>query len=70
MKLAHLSLGGREDLIITHKSEVSIFPIVVIFLCGYMPGVVVLSYAVGFIYIPGKLGFVLFIIMQSYDVRK
>ena len=31
--------------------------------------VVVPSYAVGFIYIPGKLGFVFFITVQSYDMR-
>ena len=52
------------------KSEVSIFPIVVIFFRGCVPEVVVPSYAVGSIYIPGKQGFVSFITVQSYDVHK
>ena len=63
------------DIFITHliiiiTSEVSTFPIVVIFFHGRVPEVVVPSFAVGFIYILGKLGFVSFIIRQSYDVRK
>ena len=35
-----------------------------------MHEVVVPLYAVGFIYIPGKQGFVSFITVQSYDVHK
>ena len=74
--LAHTSLYDREDIIITHlnifiKSDVSNFPIVVIFFRGGVSDVVVSSYAVvGFIYIPGKLGFVSFMNAQFCDVRK
>ena len=69
------ALSDREDLSITHliiiiKSEVSTFPIVVIFFRGYVPEMVAPSYAGSFIYIPGKLGFVSFITVQSYDARK
>ena len=76
VKLAHTSLCDREDIIITHliitiKSEISIFPIVVTFFRGGVPDVVVSSYAVvGFIYIPGNLGFVSFITAQLSDVHK
>ena len=35
-----------------------------------MPEVVVSSYAVGFVYILGKLGFISLIAVQFYDVRK
>ena len=45
-------------IIIIIKSEVSAFPFVVIFFRGCVPAVVAPSYAVGFIYIPGKLFFV------------
>ena len=45
------------------KSEVSTFHIVDIFFRGCVPEVVV-SYAVGFIYIPGELGFLSFITVQ------
>ena len=56
-------------LIIITKSEVSTFPIVVIFFHGRVPEVVASLYAVGFIYVPKKL--VLFlIIVQSYDLCK
>ena len=48
----------------------STYPIIVIFFRGCVPEVVVPSHAVGSIYIPGKLGFVSFITLQSYDVRK
>ena len=47
-------------LIIIIKSEVSPFPIVVIFSHGCVPEVVIASYAVGFIHILGKLGLVSF----------
>ena len=76
VKLAHSILGDRGDMFITHliiiviKSEVSTCPIIVIFFSGCVPEAVVPSYAVGFIYIPGKLGFVSFITVQSYDVHK
>ena len=43
---------------------------VVILFRGCVPDVVVPVYAVGFIYIPGKLGFVYFTTAQSYDVCK
>ena len=54
--------GDWKDIFITHliiiiKSEVSTFPIVVIFFCGFVSEMVVLSYSViYYIYIPGTLG--------------
>ena len=45
----HYNIGNIY--IITIKSEVSTFPIVVIFFHGYVPEVVVPSYVIGFIYI-------------------
>ena len=60
VKLAHSSLDDREDISIAHliiiKSEVSTYPIVVIFSSGCVIVVIILLYALGFIYIPGKLG--------------
>ena len=48
-------------IIIIIKSEESTFPIVVIFLHGCLPEVVVPSYAVGFVHIyPGTAGFCFF----------
>ena len=52
-------------LIIIIKSEESIFPIAVTFFLCCVLGVFVPAYAVGFIYIAGKLGFVSFITVQS-----
>ena len=54
VKLAHSSLGYREDIFIT--SEVFTFPIVVIFFHSCVPEVVVPSYAGSFIYILRNLG--------------
>ena len=45
------------------------FIIVVIFFRGCVPEVVVTSCAVGFLYIPKKLGFVYFIAVQPKDVH-
>ena len=75
VKLAHSCLGDRGDIFVTHHiviiiSEVSIFPLVAIIFRGCVPEVIVSSYAVGFIYTPGKLSFVSFIPVRSYDVRK
>ena len=62
VELAHSSLGDWKNIFITHliiiiKSEVSTFPIVVIFFRGRVSEMVVLSYSViYYIYIPGKLG--------------
>ena len=61
VELAHLSLGDWKNIFITHliiiKSEVSTFPIVVIFFSGCVFEMVVLSYSViYYIYIPGTLG--------------
>ena len=77
VELAHSSLGDQEDIFITHlviifKSKVSAFPIVVIFSVAVcLRLVVVLSYAVSFMCIyPGTAGFVSFIAVQSYGVRK
>ena len=61
-------------LIIIVKLEVSTFLIVVTFsVAVYVWGgctIIVPSYAVGSIYILGKLGFTSFITVQCYDVRK
>ena len=72
-----MGLGDRKDislirLIIISKSEVSIFPIVVIFCRGWMSEVAVPSFAVGLthVYIPGKLEFASLIPVQSHDARK
>ena len=62
VELAHLSLGDWKNISITHliiiiKSEVSTFPIVVIFFRDCVSEMVVLSYSViYYIYIPGTLG--------------
>ena len=62
VELAHSSLGDWKGIFITHliiiiKSEVSSFPIVVIFFRGCVSEMVVLSYAViYYIYIPRTLG--------------
>ena len=62
VELAHSSLGDWKYIFISHliiiiKSEVSTFPIVVIFFRGCVSEMVVLSYSViYYIYIPGKLG--------------
>ena len=55
---------------IINKSEVSNFPIVFIFFRGCAPEVVVSSYAAISIYILVQQGFVSFIAVQFYDVRK
>ena len=75
VKLAHSSLGDRE--IYIHNSSYYHHQIGIIYLShcchicrGSVPEVVVQSYAGSFIYIPGKLGFLSFITVQSYDVRK
>ena len=72
IKLAYSCVGYRGDVFITHlitiiKSEVSISPILI---RGCVPDVLAPSYAVGFIYIPGKLGFLYFIAVQYHDVCK
>ena len=62
VELAHSSLGDWKNIFITHliiiiKSEVSTFPIVVIFFRGCVSEMVVLSYSViYYIYIPGTPG--------------
>ena len=62
VELAHSSLGDWKNISITHliiiiKSEVSTFPIVVIFFRGCVSEMVVISYSViYYIYIPGTLG--------------
>ena len=55
-------LGDWKDISIAHviiiiKSEVSTFPIVIIFFCSYVPEMFVTSYSVTYcIYVPGKPG--------------
>ena len=72
IKLAYSCVGYRADVFITHlitiiKSEVSLSPILI---RGCVSDVLAPSYAVGFIYIPGKLGFLYFIAVQYHDVCK
>ena len=74
-EMTNFRLGDGEYLsIIIIKSEVSTFPIVVIFFySGCVSEVVASLYAVSFtpcMYIPGKLGFVSLITVQSFYVRK
>ena len=61
VELAHSSLGNWKNLFITHfiiiiKSEVSTFPIVVIFFRGCVSEMVILCSVIYYIYIPGILG--------------
>ena len=61
VQLTHFSSGDCKDIFIAHvitiiKSEVSIFPIVIIFFRGRVSDMCVTSYSVTYcIYIPGKL---------------
>ena len=70
VQLTHFSSGDWKDIFIAHvvtiiKSEVSTFPIVIIFFRGRVSEMFVASYSVTYcICIPGKLGFVLIIIVQ------
>ena len=57
--------------IIIIKSEVSTFPIVIIFFCGCVPEMFVTSYSVTYcIYIPGKLGICFHYYCAVYDEFK
>ena len=63
VQLIHFSSGDWKDIFIAHviiiiKSEVSTFPIVIIFFRGRVSEMFVTSYSVTYcIYIPGKMGF-------------
>ena len=63
VQLTHFSSDFGKDIFIAHviiiiKSEVSTFPIVIIFFRGCVSEMFVTSYSVTYcIYIPGKLGF-------------
>ena len=76
VELAHSSLGDWKNIFITHliiiiKSEVSTFPIVVIFFRGCVSEMVVLSYSViYYIYIPGKLGLFFHFWCSVYGICK
>ena len=76
VELAHSSLGDWKYIFITHliiiiKSEVSTFPIAVIFFRGCVSEMVVLSYSViYYIYIPGKLGLCFHFWCSVYDFCK
>ena len=69
-------LGDWKDLSIAHviiiiKSEVSTFPIVIIFFHGYVPEMFLTSYSVTYcIYIPGKPGICLHYYCAVYDECK
>ena len=70
VQMTHFSSGDWKDIFIVHviiiiKSEVSTFPIVIIFLRERVSEMFVTSYSVTYcIYIPGKLGFGLITIVQ------
>ena len=70
IQLAHFSIGDWKDISIAHviiiiKSEVSTFPIVIIFFRGCVPEMFVTSYPVIYcIYVPGNREFVFIIIVQ------
>ena len=69
-------LGDWKDISITHvviiiKSEVSTFPIVIIFFRGYVPEMFVTSYSVTYcIYVPGKPGICFYHYCAAYDESK
>ena len=76
VQLTHFSSGDWKDIFITHviiiiKSEVSTFPIVIIFVRGRVSEMFVTSYSVTYcIYIPGKLGFCFHRYCAIYDECK
>ena len=76
VRLAHFSLGNWKDISIAHviiiiKSEVSILPSVIIFFCGCVPEMFVISYSVTYcICIQGKPGFCFHYYCAVYDVFK
>ena len=76
VQLAHFNLGDWKDVSITHviiiiKSEVSTFPIVIIFFRGCVPEMFVTSYSVTYcIYMQGKPGFCLYHYCAVYDECK
>ena len=76
VQLAPFSIGDWRDLSIAHaiiiiKSEVSIFPIVIIFFRGWVSEMLVTSYSVTYcIYIPGKPGICFHYFCAGYDECK
>ena len=75
VQLGHFSSGDWKDIFIAHviiiKSEVSNFPIVIIFFRGRVSEMFVTSYSVTYcIYIPGKLGFCSYHYFAVYDECK
>ena len=75
VQLAHFSIGDWKDISIAHviiiKSEVSTFPIVIIFFRGCVPEMFVASYAVTYcLYVPGKPGICFHYYCAVYDERK
>ena len=75
-QLTHFNSGDWEDIFIAHviiiiKSEVSTFPIVIIFFRGRVSEMSVTTYSVTYcIYIPGKLGFCFHHYCAVYDEYK
>ena len=74
--LAHFSIGDWKNISIAHliiiiKSEVSIFPIVIILFRGCVPEMFVTSYSVTYcIYVPGKPGICFHYYCAVYDECK
>ena len=75
-QLAHFSLSGWKDISIAHfiiiiKSEVSTWPIIIIFFRGCVPEMFVTSHSVTYcIYTPGKRGFCFHYYCTVYDKCK
>ena len=76
VQLTHFSSGDWKDIFIAHviiiiKSEVSTFPVVIIFFRGRVSEMFVTSYSVTYcIYIPEKLGFCFHHYSAVYDECK
>ena len=76
VQLTHFSIGDWKDIsiahvIITNKSELSTFPIVIIFFRGCVPEMCVASYSVIYcIYVPGKPGICFHYYCAIYDECK
>ena len=74
--IVHFSVGDWKDISIAHviiiiKSEVSTFPIVIIFFRGCVPEMFVTSYSVTYcIYVPGKPGICFHYYYAVYDECK
>ena len=68
---SHLHTDGQSNADILNKSEVSTFPIVIIFFCGCVPEMFVTSYSVTYcINVPGRPGICFHYYCAVYDECK